>query len=301
MTLQTIKNNSIHILLYIALIFWASAFVGIRIGLKSYTPESLALFRYLIASIVLIPIFLRYCHGHKSLLISESSKIVLIGILGFAIYNIALNYGEITTSASIASFLIGQSPVIIILLAVIFLKERLNKLGWIGVAISIIGIFIILLSKLYSVHIEMGIIYILIALVTGSLYSILQKPLLKKISGLELAILAIWSGTLTMMIFLPQLCVEITKASSTATLSVIYLGIFPGAISYVIWSKVLEEIDVSHAAGHLYTMPIFTTIMGILIGEFPLLLSLLGGIIALLGAIIVHYSKKDNYIPRRIV
>lgn len=301
MTLQIIKNNSIYILLYIALILWASAFVGIRIGLRSYTPESLALFRYLIASIVLIPVFLRYCHGHKSLLISEFSKIVLIGVLGFAIYNIALNYGEITTSASITSFLIGQSPVVIILLAVFFLKEGLNKLGWLGVTISIIGIFIILLSKLYSVHIEMGIIYILIALVTGSLYSILQKPLLKKISGLEIAILAIWCGTFTMMIFLPQLYTEITKASTSATLSVIYLGIFPGAIAYVIWSNVLEKIDVSHAAGHLYTIPFFTTIMGTLIGEFPLMSSLLGGVIALLGAIIVHYSKKGNHIPRRIV
>ncbi|NIS92809.1 MAG: EamA family transporter, partial [Hydrotalea flava] len=53
------------------------------------------------------------------------------------------------------------------------------------------------------------------------------------------------------------------------------------------------HMPASRAAGYLYIIPILTILLGwLLLNEIPLLLSLTGGIIALLGAIILHYSKK---------
>lgn len=287
--------TNIYFLLFIALVFWASAFVGIRIGLSSYSPGALALFRFMIASLFLLPIFCKY-YRNNHLAIKDTLRIMLIGIIGIGIYNISLNYGEITTTSSIASFIMSQAPVFIILMAVFFLKEKLNLLGWIAVAISFLGVSLIILSKWNSLQIDKGIFYVLLTALTGALYTILQKPLLRKINSLELVIFFIWSGTLIMMVFLPQLLHEIPKATMLSTTTVIYMGVFPGAISYIIWSKVLTKMDASQAAGYLYIVPILTTLMGFIRGEMPLFLSLLGGVVALLGAILLHYSKKPSRI-----
>lgn len=285
------KQFTTYLLLYIALILWGSAYVGIRLTLSSYQPGPLALLRYLVASATLIPFFIRHHQTQSKFQPRELLKIVLMGLLGFSIYNVALNYGELTTSAAVASFLVGQGPVLLVLLSIFFFKERLSRLGWLGVVISFIGIFIIAYSKQDNSHNGVGVFYVLLATFAAVFYNLLQKSLLKKHAIVDVVTLAIWSGTVAMLFFLPEMLKEVARAPLSSTLMVVYLGIFPGAISYYIWAKVLAVIDVSHAAGYLYMVPIFTFLIGILVGEIPLVLSLIGGIIAMMGAVIIHKSK----------
>ncbi|NIS92810.1 MAG: EamA family transporter, partial [Hydrotalea flava] len=113
-----------YIFIFLVALFWASAFVAIRVGLKSYSPDTLALLRYLVASIVMIPLYLKSRSVNECLTRNEFIRIILVGVIGIGVYNIALNYGEITVSSAIASFIVSQVPVFIVLLAVIFLKER---------------------------------------------------------------------------------------------------------------------------------------------------------------------------------
>lgn len=71
------------------------------------------------------------------------------------------------------------------------------------------------------------------------------------------------------------------------------MGIFPGTLAYAAWSMILARMPASQAAGYLYITPILTTLLGwLFLGEIPLLLALLGGIIALLGAVIIHYNRS---------
>ena len=91
--------------LYFTIILWASAFVGIRIAVKNYTPGALALFRYMVASVVICPIFLKYRSKGYRLRLKEILTLLLVGVLGFGVYNVAINYGEITTSAAVSSFI----------------------------------------------------------------------------------------------------------------------------------------------------------------------------------------------------
>lgn len=282
-----------YIFIFLVALFWASAFVGIRVGLKSYSPDALALLRYLVASVVMIPLYLKSRSVSKSLTQNEIIRIILIGIIGIGIYNIALNYGEITVSSAIASFVVSQVPVFIVLFAIVFLKERVNYIGWFGILISTSGIVLITISKWGGAQFSWGIVYILLAAIAGAIYSILQKPLLRKVNGMELAALAIWSGTAAMLIFLPKLITELPHALTISTFAAVYMGIFPGAVAYAAWSLILTHMPASRAAGYLYVIPILTILLGwLLLNEIPLLLSLSGGIVALLGAVILHCSRK---------
>ena len=285
----------LFLLLLVSIILWASAFVGIRAGLTGYSPGPLALLRYLVASLIMIPLYFSYRCKKTRLCLTDKLIVFVAGVLGFGIYNIALNYGEVAVTSGISSFIISLVPVGTAVLAVIFLKERLNKWGWLGFVISMVGVVVIATSKLQSVQFNTDIFYLLIAAVSMSFYNIMQKPVLKKMHPIEFIALAIWSGTFIMLIFTPTLIREIPRASLYATGAAVYMGIFPGVIAYLAWSIVLKRLPASYAASYMYGLPILATLMGwVLLSEVPLWLSLVGGVIALVGSFVVHWSRGDR-------
>jgi len=84
------------------LIFWASAFAGIRVGLKAYSPENLVLFRFLTASLVYAIITRMPLPERKDL-----PAIFFLGFIGITIYHLALTFGELKVTAGSASLLIA--------------------------------------------------------------------------------------------------------------------------------------------------------------------------------------------------
>src|SRR5271157_3965183 len=115
----------------ITIVFWGSAFAGIRAGLHSYSPAHRALLRYLFASAACAVIVAR--PGMHRPMLRDIPLVALLGLLGFAFSNIALNVGEQS---------IPSGPA-----AIIFLGERLQAWGWIGIAVSFGGALVIALGK----------------------------------------------------------------------------------------------------------------------------------------------------------
>lgn len=286
-------NWRTRVAILLTIFFWASAFVGIRVGLQGYTPGGLALFRYLIASICAVVLYLRLPPSNPVHWF-DTMKMLFVGILGIGIYNVALNYGELTVPSGIASFIISQMPVFTTILAVVFLGERLTQLGIVGLLVSIAGVLLIAAGQIEAVHLNHGFFCILLAAIVGGMYSTVQKPLLYKSHALKVAAYSIWGGTLSLLFYFPSMVHEIIHASWKATLAVVYLGIFPGALGYLCWGYVLWQIPASRAASFLYLMPIIATILGLVcLGEVPNFLSLLGGVVALGGASLMNMKQKN--------
>lgn len=281
-----------YAVLSMTMIFWASAFVSIRIGLHSYSPGAMGLFRYLIASVCMIFIYVRLPVRHR-IAWRDLPLILLSGIMGIGLYNVAINYGELTTPAATASFVIAQTPVVVILLAFIFLSERLTWRDTVGLCISFVGVMIIAFGQHAHMHYNAGVWFVLIATVSGGLYTILLKRLLVKFTALEVTVFAIWSGTASLLYYLPSLFRELHTASFWATTNVIYLGIFPAAIAYTGWSYVLARMKASDAILAQYFLPFLTTIIGfVVLRELPGFWAFVGGIIAMLGAFFATWRNR---------
>ena len=153
---------------------WSSAFVGIRIGLHDYHPGSMALLRFLVASVCMgIAYFLQ--PNRNRIEWRDLPALLGLGVLGIGVYNICLNYGEIHVSAGIASFIIGLIPVVASVLAVFLLHESIGRKQWLGVGISLCGMVVLVIGEGQHHFQYQSVFLIFIACLMGAIYSVLQK------------------------------------------------------------------------------------------------------------------------------
>jgi drug/metabolite transporter (DMT)-like permease len=271
----------------VTVVLWASAFAGIRAGLRAYSPQSVALLRYLTASVVLAIYALatKMPMPHPR----DWPGIAVSGFVGFTIYNVALNVGERTIVAGTASLIIASAPVYVALLAVAFLHERLRALAWVGVAVSFVGAAVVAVEPDQGIQLSPSALIVLAAAVAQAIYSVSQKPYLKRYSPLQFTACAIWAGTIFLLIFAPELSKQISVAPVDATLSVVYMGIFPGVIGYVSWSYVLSRIPAARAGSFLFLIPVVAiAIAWLWLGELPALSALIGGVLIFAGIVLVN-------------
>src|SRR5215470_2793901 len=181
------------------LLLWASAFAGIRAGLRAYSPAQLALFRFLTASTILA-IYAAIAHFRRPKL-QDLPGFVLTGAVGITFYNLALNYGEVHVTAGAASLLIASTPIWTALIAMVVLHERLTPLGWLGVLVSFAGVALIASGEGQGIHLSVEALVILAAAITSGIYMVQQKHFLDRYSALEFTAYSIWSGTILLLPF----------------------------------------------------------------------------------------------------
>src|SRR3981189_2812329 len=181
------------------LVVWASAFAGIRAGLRGYSSANLAILRFLVASAVLA-VYAGIAHFRRPEM-RDLPGLALTGAIGITFYNIALNYGETRVTAGAASLLISSVPIWTALFARFWLHEKLTRLGWLGVLLSFAGVALIASGEGEGIRLSPEALVILAAAITSSVYMIMQKTSLDRDSALEFTAYSIWFGTLLMLPF----------------------------------------------------------------------------------------------------
>jgi len=277
------------VLLAISLLLFASAFPGIRVGLEAYSPAHLAALRFLVASAALAV----YAAVTRMRLpaVEDLPAVFFAGGLGITGYHLLLNTAELTVSAGAASFVANTIPIFTAILAAVFLSERLPAAGWLGIGVSFFGVGLIAVGDGGGVAVDPGVFLILIASVGSAAHFVLQKYYMKKYSPLEFTAYAIWAGTTMLLLFAGGLGEAVRMAPDAATAAVVYLGLFPAAIGYVTWARVIDAWSASKASTALFLVPALSLVISWMwLGEVPSLFALVGGVLALTGVGLVRKS-----------
>ena len=285
-----IKDNP-HIFAIFTIILWSSGFVFTRLALRYFTPLSLGFLRYAFASIPLIifALFIKQKMPDKRDII----WFILAGFFGFFSYMITFNIGSVTVTASTCSLIIATSPVITTLMARFFYKEKLKVIQYIAIIIEFAGVGVLtLLNGIFSVN--SGLIWLIIASVSLSIYNLLQRKLIKTYSAIQATIFGIWFGTFLLMIFMPNSITEIKNAQAIQILYLIILGVFASAIAFISWTHALSKaVNVSTVTNYMFITPFSVTLLGMLLAnEAPDFATICGGIIIMIGMFIYNFHDK---------
>lgn len=284
-------NSKVFLLAFTTIVIWGSTFAAIQASLQGgYSPGHLVLVRYLIASIAFLTYALWPGVKFKPPKRRDLAGVIALAWIGISIYHMGVTFGQQTISAGTTGMLIGSAPVFTALIAVLVLHERLGVFGWIGLSIGFIGIILITLGTPGpAFEISSGALLILMAAIAASIFFVFQKPFLIRYRPIELAAYFTWAGTLPFFWFSPGVFQTIQHSTLEANLSAIYVGIFPAAIAYVTWSTALSLGNASSVTSMMYLEPaIAIFIAWVWLNEWPSTLSLIGGIVAIGGVIIVN-------------
>ena len=281
-----------YIIAGLVIFFWSSAFPAVRYTLQYYSPEALMLFRFLVASGVL----LIYCVWKKVPLPKRKDLPLFIasGFIGLFLYMWSFNAGTVHVSAGISSFIISTSPIFTLILSIFVLKEKTSLMIWVGVFISFVGLGMISFTQITDMQLNVGVILLLGASIFTSAYTIIQRFLLKNYTSMQASAYSVVIGTVFMLIFFPSLVREFPKAPLSANLIIIYLGIFPAAIAYFFWTLALSKAKKTvYISNFLYLIPFLSIVIAYFwLGEEIPPLALVGGVIIITGMVLANLVKE---------
>ncbi len=267
----------------VTLLLWSSAFVAIRHLGTTFTPGALSLGRLVVGSLALGGVLAT--RGWVPVRRADWPPLIGIGLLWFGVYNVALNEGERRVDAGTASMLIQLSPVLIAVLAVLFLGERSGPALWAGLLIAFGGVALISLGA--DSGAGRDVLGVLLCLVSAAAYSvsvILQKPLLSRVPALQVTWIACTVGAVACLPFAGGLVHDAAAAPAGDLGWVVYLGLLPTAIAFTTYAYALTHMSASSLGVTTYLVPPITVLMAwVLLAETPPLMAYAGGVLCLAG------------------
>ena len=285
-----------YILLSVLALIWASAFFNIKIATYSYEPLTITFFRILFGAVPVIFLCI-----YKKIKIEAFSKDWLwfasIGIINLVIPFFLIAYGVQKVQSNLAAILMASTPLSATLIAHFFTKyEKMNLTKILGVLIGFFGI-ILLFSENILINND-NFIYALMILF-GSTFYVIGGLLTLKISEKRnenvTASILIWGALISFPIalFIEQPWNLSPRLDST--ISLIYLGIFPTGIAWLLRFQILKKNGLVFQAQVAYLIPIFGVILGyIFLKELITIKVLLALVAVVIGFYFVRHSIKEN-------
>jgi drug/metabolite transporter (DMT)-like permease len=268
----------------ITVLAWASAFVAIRAVGASYEPGPLTLGRLLVGSLALgagLLVTRRWVWPTRR----EWALVVLCGLAWFTVYNLALNAAEQRVDAGTTAMLVNVGPILIALFAGLWLGEGFPRWLVIGALVAFGGAVLVGAATSNTAESDLlGVMLTLVAAVTYAIGVLAQKPVLRRLPGLQVTWLACTIGALVCLPFTPGLLTEMAAAPGAATAGLVYLGVVPTALAFSTWAYALARMDAGRLGVSTYVVPPITILMSAaLLGEVPPLLAIVGGAVCLVG------------------
>ncbi len=251
---------------------WSGNFiVGKFATLSEIPPLTLNVFRWISVWFILIPftykeIFRNLSYIKKNWLVISFMGVITISTFNSVVY-FALNYTQVIN----AVLMLSAIPAATIVLSSLMKIEKTNIFQLIGLLVSIIGIGSIIsngdFQKIISLDFNKGDIWMLVCVITWSLYSTLLKKNKFKFSQFTLIQLMVSVG---IIFLIPQFFYEKSiglelNLNKNFFLILTYVAIFPAIAAYYFWQKGIELIGPNRASMFIQLMPLFSAIMAIII------------------------------------
>lgn len=283
----------------VAVVIWSGNFIVARDVIKQIPPISLNFFRWLIASLLLAPFAWRSTRRAWPMIRNNIHYLFWVSLLGVSLFNSFVYIGaHYTTAINLALIGTTSSPVMVVILARIFLREKIHLAKAVGTVTCLAGVLYLLFrgnfNNLLHFHFSEGDLWLLLAALSFALYNILVRRKPKEFPALPFLFSIFSLGTLLMI---PA---YIWEASSTTinwdlhlTSSVLFLGLGASVICFFIWNIAIARLGAGRTALFGNLIPVFSSLeAAALLNEKITIFHMVSFSLVVIGLIIANLSPR---------
>lgn len=275
-------------------IVWGSNFVFGKILVQDFSPALITTLRLLF--IVLFLIGLSFYRGHfKRLNKSDVLAVFFLGVIGVFINQWSFFEGLQTADPTTSALILATTPILTGVLASIFLKEKLTIRMLVGSIVAIIGIyFVVAKGDLSSLHIDRGLYWIVITMVTFAIMIIMTRILSNRIDPLSITLYSNIVGLIVSIPFVFILDTPIIISSKVSDWSLLIVtAVVVHGIATLIWNSNIRYVDASKASILSNLEPFVAMIMGLILLYKPITgAEMLGSLFIVGGVVLSTYQRK---------
>jgi drug/metabolite transporter (DMT)-like permease len=224
-----------------------------------------------------------------------------LGVVGHYFYQYCFISGVAQTSVANSSLMLAATPVVIALLSAALGQERISRLHWLGAALSMLGIYIVIGQgiSLGSGTLR-GDLLMFLAVCCWAIYTLGAGPLMRRHSPVGVTGLSMAIGTLIYVpLTLPQLRVVNWPAVSPLTwIALVYSALFAICVAYTIWYMAVREIGSARTSIYSNLVPVVAMMSAIVFLGEPLSAGkLVGAAAVLLGVALTRVGRRKVAFP----
>jgi drug/metabolite transporter (DMT)-like permease len=260
-------------------VLWGSAFVAIRAAGAVLSPGAIALGRLAVACMILTAVAI--LRRERLPVRSSLLPIAVFGLLWLGLYSVSLNAAERHVDAGTSAMVVNVGPLLIAILAGMFLREGFPRGLLLGCAVALVGCVAIGLAAASRTSSATGYVLLVVATLAYALAVLVQKVALRGASAFQVTWLGCVAATTACSPFAPALA----RVHDVRVIAwTVYLGVFPTALGFATWSFALRRGQAGRVASLNYLIPLVAILLGwAYLGEAPPLLAVGGGLLCVAG------------------
>ena len=281
--------------LTLATLFWAGNFVVGQAAMETMVPLEVTFWRWALAAVPLLVLAQTVEQPDWRAVLSRWPVLLLLSVLGMCSYTLLLYAALQFTSALNASLVTAANPALIMVLAVVLLRDRPRPLNWVGAALGLAGVLLVLtggnVGRLLTFTFNTGELLMLSAITVWGFYTIVARTV---------AVPAITSTAVQVVMAAVLLTpfVIATGAGLPATAaegwSLAFIALFPSLGSYLLWNLALKTTPASKAGNYLNLIAVFTAVITVLLGQSIAVPQIVGGILVISGVLLTSAGRTPQ-------
>ncbi|MBS4219820.1 DMT family transporter [Bacillus sp. FJAT-49711] len=280
-------------------VVWGSNFVFGKILVQSFSPALLTFLR--LVFIVLFLILLSYKTKLQRLNKTDAAIIFFLGLIGVFINQWSFFEGLQTADPTTSALILATTPILTSFLAAIFLKERLTIRMIFGSIVAVIGIFFVVTKgSLSTLHVDAGLIWIVITMITFAIMIIMTRALSQRIDPLLITLYSNIVG-LVIAVFFAFTINSPLRISNTFNDWGLLIGtaIIVHGLATLIWNSNIRHVDASKASILSNLEPFVAMVFGFILLAKPITgVEIIGSIFIVGGVVLSTYQRKQLYVQK---
>ena len=296
---------SIHVKLALATVLWGGTPTIGRYLAHYEAPELISFGRFIVASLFLYLVASKRGSLLARLELRDIPLYLALGLTGICLHNVLMFWGLEHADATRGSIIMGFISIMVALMEFVFFGIRLSKIALAGITLGFVGLAVVVsegnLKLMLAGQIGFGDLLLLGSALAWAIYSVISRPVLERISPIDLTAFACITGTIMLLpIVMQEFSVATEMLSDPFAVGLIFIsGLFATGFGYIWYYEGVKLLGSVGTVMYINLIPIVgVVIAGIALHEIPSLAATIGGACVVAGVILVNrqntHAVSDN-------